>query len=93
MKVMKIDKTNRNVRITEEDTNVAFYVASDSDNSYYYYQPYKDLPICYIVSVQVRIIGIWFTIWTASVELSDGDGRTIILNRAEEIKALLEKAI
>ncbi len=90
---MKIVKRNRKVRIAEEEVNTALYVSSDSDNTYYYYQPYKDLPIYFIVSVQVRILGFWFTIWSASVEISDGDGRAIIQKRASEIVKLLEGII
>lgn len=90
---MKIVKRNRKVRITEEEVNTALYMAGDGDNTYYYYQPYKDLPIYFIVSVQVRILGFWFTIWEASVEIADGDGRTIAMNRASEIVKLLEGII
>lgn len=90
---MKIVKRNRKVRITEEEVNTALYVAGDGDNTYYYYQPYKDLPIYYVVSVQARILGFWFTIWEASVEIADGDGRTIAMNRASEIVKLLEGII
>jgi hypothetical protein len=87
---MKIAKSNRKARITEQEVNTALYVSSDSDNNYYYYQPYKDLPILYEIAVQVRILGFWFTIWSASVEISDGDGRAIIQKRASEIIELLE---
>lgn len=87
---MKITKSNRKARITEQEVNTALYMAGDGDNTYYYYQPYKDLPIYYVVSVQVRILGFWFTIWEASVEIADGDGRTIAMNRASEIVKLLE---
>ena len=90
---MKIVKRNRKVRITEEEVNTALYVSSDGDNNYYYYQPYKDLPILYEIAVQVRILGFWFTIWEASVEIADGDGRTIAMNRASEIVKLLEGII
>ena len=51
------------------------------------------MPIYYVVSVQVRILGFWFTIWEASVEIADGDGRTIAMNRASEIVKLLEGII
>ena len=87
---MKITKSNRKARITEQEVNTALYVSSDSDNNYYYYQPYKDLPILYEIAVQVRILGFWFTIWEASVEIADGDGRTTTMNRASEIVKLLE---
>ena len=90
---MKITKSNRKARITEQEVNTALYVSSDSDNNYYYYQPYKDLPILYEIAVQVRILGFWFTIWEASVEIADGDGRTIAMNRASEIVKLLEGII
>ena len=90
---MKIVKRNRKVRIAEEEVNTALYVSSDGDNNYYYYQPYKDLPILYEIAVQVRILGFWFTIWEASVEIADGDGRTIAMNRASEIVKLLEGII
>ena len=90
---MKIAKSNRKARITEQEVNTALYVSSDGDNNYYYYQPYKDLPILYEIAVQVRILGFWFTIWEASVEIADGDGRTTAMNRASEIVKLLEGII
>ena len=90
---MKITKSNRKARITEQEVNTALYVSNDGDNNYYYYQPYKDLPILYEIAVQVRILGFWFTIWEASVEIADGDGRTIAMNRASEIVKLLEGII
>ena len=86
---MKIAKSNRKARITEQEVNMALYVSSDSDNNYYY-QPYKDFPILYEIAVQVRILGFWFTIWSVSVEISDGDGRAIIQKRASEIIELLD---
>ena len=87
---MKIEKENRKIRIAEDQLDPAYLMAGNDDR---YFSPYKDLPVFYIVAVQVKVCGFWVNIWRATVDLSDGDGRTIVMNKAKEIVQNLEDSI
>ncbi len=39
----------------------------------------------YTVKVQVKILGIWVTVWSETCDYSDGDTRPYIRNCAEEV--------
>ena len=54
---------------------------------------YKDLPINYIVRVQIRVLFIWITIWSESCNISDGDTRVIIKDQANYLFNRLEAKI
>ncbi len=46
----------------------------------------------YTVKVQVKILGVWVTVWAETCDFSDGDTRPYIKNCAEEVhQALTEK--
>ena len=43
----------------------------------------------YAVKVQVKIMGIWVTVWAETCDFSDGDARPIIKKNAEEVHQTL----
>ncbi len=46
----------------------------------------------FTVKVQVKILGVWVTVWAETYDFSDGDTRPYIKNCAEEVhQALTEK--
>lgn len=46
----------------------------------------------YTVKVQVKILGVWLTVWAETCDYSDGDTRPYIKNCAEEVyEALTDK--
>ena len=48
--------------------------------------------VYYTVKVQVKILGVWLTVWAETCDYSDGDTRPYIKNCAEEVhQALTEK--
>ena len=53
---------------------------------------YDGVFLLYTVKVQVKILGIWVTVWAETCDYSDGDTRPYIKNCAEEVhQALTEK--
>ena len=51
-----------------------------------------DVYFYYTVKVQVKILGIWVTVWAETCDYSDGDTRPYIKNCAEEVhQALTDK--
>ena len=76
-------------RIVEEEIDTAMYVPAGRED---YYGPYEEMPIYYVVKIQVKVSFFWATIWKDCTDITDGDSRTIIINRANEIcKKLGEK--
>ena len=47
----------------------------------------------YTVKVQVKILGIWVTVWAETCDYSDGDTRPYIKNCAEEVHQVLTEKI
>lgn len=48
--------------------------------------------VYYTAKVQVKILGVWVTVWAETCDYSDGDTRPYIKNRAEEVRdALTDK--
>lgn len=48
--------------------------------------------VYYTVKVQVKILGVWLTVWAETCDYSDGDTRPYIKNCAEEVhEALTDK--
>lgn len=46
----------------------------------------------YTIKVQVKILGVWVTVWAETCDYSDGDTRPYIKNCAEEVhEALTDK--
>lgn len=45
------------------------------------------------VKVQVKILGVWVTIWAETCDYSDGDTRPYIKNCAEEVRDALTNKI
>jgi len=93
-----IDKYRICARVSEkiEDTRAmaeAMILSQSGDNSLMLKQSLigslEDLPVVYIARIQVKVFCIWITIWSESCEASDGDSRTIILNRANKLYSLL----
>ena len=54
---------------------------------------YKDLPIIYIVKVQIRIAGLWVTTWKESCDASDKPSREMLLERASTLFNNMEAAL
>lgn len=50
-----------------------------------YYGPYENMPVYYVVAVQVKVWIFWITIWEESVDATDADGRNIIRERAKQV--------
>lgn len=49
--------------------------------------------LLYTARVQVRVLGIWVTIWSETCDHSDGDARAYIRNCAEEVRDTLNNGI
>lgn len=47
----------------------------------------------YIVKVQVKILGVWVTVWGETCDYSDGDTRPYIKNCAEGVKQALTTSV
>ena len=47
----------------------------------------------YAVKVQVKILGIWVTVWAETCDYSDGDTRPYIKNCAEEVHQEKKKKV
>lgn len=47
----------------------------------------------YTAKVQVKILGIWVTVWAETCDFSDGDTRPYIKNCAEEVHQALTENI
>lgn len=45
--------------------------------------------VYYTVKVQVKILGVWVTVWVETCDYSDGDTRPYIKNCAEEVHEAL----
>mgnify|MGYP006916070984 CR=1 FL=1 len=56
-----------------------------------YYGPYEEMPIYYVVTVQVRCWFLWLTIWEESVDVTDADARNIIFQRARRVLQCMQK--
>ncbi|WP_302612133.1 hypothetical protein [uncultured Muribaculum sp.] len=50
---------------------------------------YPSATILYLVKVQVKIMGVWVTVWAETCDHSDGDTRQYIKNRAAEVHEAL----
>ncbi len=49
--------------------------------------------VLYTVRLQVRILGVWVTVWAETCDYSDGDTRTCITKRAEEVRKALTESV
>lgn len=49
--------------------------------------------VYYTVKVQVKILGVWVTVWAETCDYSDGDTRPYIKNCAEEVHEALTNKI
>lgn len=47
----------------------------------------------YTVKVQVKILGVWVTVWAETCDHSDGDTRPYIKNYAEEVREALTTSV
>lgn len=47
----------------------------------------------YTVKVQVKILGVWVTVWAETCDHSDGDTRPYIKNCAEEVREALTTSV
>lgn len=52
-----------------------------------------DIHCYYTVKVQVKILGVWVTVWAETCDYSDGDTRPYIKNCAEEVREALTGGI
>lgn len=75
----------RESRVVEETTTLApsgCNTATTDRNK-------EDMPIYYIVKVQVKIAFFWITIWEKQCDISDGDTRQYISDQAKSIQTPL----
>ncbi len=56
-------------------------------------EKYLFAAMLYTVKVQVKILGIWVTVWAKTCDFSDGDARPIIKKNAEEVHQALTNKI
>lgn len=49
--------------------------------------------VYYTVKVQVKILGVWLTVWAETCDYSDGDTRPYIKNCAEEVREALTTSV
>lgn len=49
--------------------------------------------VLYTVRLQVRILGVWVTVWAETCDYSDGDMRLCVKKRAEEIREALTESV
>lgn len=54
---------------------------------------YETAEMLYTVKVQVKILGVWVTVWAETCDYSDGDTRPYIKNCAEEVHNKLTEKI
>lgn len=66
-----------NTRIKEYAVRNTGHVLADGIHCYY------------TVKVQVKILGVWVTVWAETCDYSDGDTRPYIKNCAEEVREAL----
>lgn len=52
-------------------------------------EKYLFATMLYTAKVQVKILGIWVTVWAETCDFSDGDARPFIKNCAEEVHQTL----
>ena len=53
----------------------------------------KDLPITYVIRIQIKVLFVWITVWRESCDISDGDTRAFIKKRANDLFNMLEAKI
>lgn len=83
-----INRFNRPVRIVEEAQDLRF-ITTTGDNETAYH-PIEDLPTYFVVKVEIKIAWFWVTLYSESCDISDGDTRTYIINRAIDLCEKLE---
>lgn len=82
----------RQSRIVEEafDPKLAVAAMSDNQESNMNVIANTEMPITFIVKVQVKVCIVWITIWKKRCDISDGDTRAHIINEATKIQQSLE---
>lgn len=83
-----INRYNRRVRIVEEVQDLRQTILPD--DSEMNYGPVDDLPIYFVVKVEVKVACFWVTVCSESCDISDGDTRAHIINRAKTLRKKLE---
>lgn len=53
----------------------------------------KDLPITYVIRLQIKVLFVWITVWRESCDISDGYTRAFIKKRANDLFNMLEAKI
>lgn len=82
--------------VIEDNTPAVAYSADDPNSTMremMLAQMYADCTKLYTVKVQVKILGIWVTVWAETCDFSDGDTRPYIKNCAEEVHQALTESI
>ena len=69
-------------RIREYEVDTADFTPAGRED---YYGPYENMPIYYVVAIQVKVWFRWVTVWEESVDATDADARNIILARAKDV--------
>ena len=83
-----IHRYNRRVRIVEEVQDLQ-HVALPNDFETNY-GPTDDLPVYFVVRVEIKVAWFWVTLCSESCDISDGDTRPYIINRAKNLCKKIE---
>lgn len=54
---------------------------------------FKSATMLYTAKVQVKLFGLWLTVWSETCDYSDGDSRRYIKNCAEDVRDVLTDKI
>ena len=83
-----INRYNRRVRIVEEVQDLRH--AALPDNYETNYGPVDDLPVYFVVRVEIKVAWFWVTLCSESCDISNGDTRPHIINRAKNLCKKIE---
>lgn len=84
-----INKYRRRVHIVEEIQDLRHTpLPDDCENRY---GPVDDLPTYFVVRVEIKTAFWWTTVWAECCDISDGDTRQHIINRANDVRNKLEE--
>lgn len=54
---------------------------------------FKSATMLYTAKVQVKVFGLWLTVWAETCDYSDGDSRRYIRNCVEDVRDMLTDKI
>lgn len=83
-----INRYNRRVRVVEEVQDLRHVALPDNYETNY--GPTDDLPVYFAVRVEIKVAWFWVTLCSESCDISDGDTRPYIINRAKDLCKKIE---